>query len=214
MLPFNADIAKIKHFIGSIAEDIKSLTGTDHVTFSCKRNPNASSLLSNKYGFAQSNKVFMSQKCGRSNCSSCKLKFPTNKPIKILPNFTLKPCTKANCKTENIIYAAICKLCFDFDFGKTMTEEHIRMNGHCEKFCFNKFDESALAKHIYVDHPKNIGNCPEDGLSNFNLAIIETVVNTLNCRESFYIWSTETDIRHLNRYKDLVPVHCALVINL
>ena len=64
-LPFYADIAKNKHFIGSLAEDIKSLTGTDHVIFSYKRNPNISSLLFNKYGFAQSNKVFMSQKCGR-----------------------------------------------------------------------------------------------------------------------------------------------------
>ena len=76
------------------------------------------------------------------------------------------------------------------------------MNGHCEQFCFNKFDESALVKHIYVDHPENIGNCPEDGLSNFNLEIIETVnAPNLDCRESFYIWSIEADIRHLNRYK-------------
>ena len=101
---------KIKHFIGSLAEDIKSLTGTDHVTFSYKRNPNTSSLLFNKYGFAQSNKVFMFQKCGRSNCSSCQLKFPTNMPIQVLPNFTLKLGTKENCKTDNIIYTAICKL--------------------------------------------------------------------------------------------------------
>ena len=55
MLHFNADIAKIKHLIGSIAEDIKSLTGT--VTFSCKCNPNSNSLLFNKFGFAQSNNV-------------------------------------------------------------------------------------------------------------------------------------------------------------
>ena len=122
-LPFYADIAKIKHFIGSLAEDITSLTGTDHDIFSYKRNPNTSSLF-NKYGFAQSNKVFMSQKCGRSNCSSCQLKFPTNMPIQVLPNFTLKLCTKANCKTDNIIYTAICKLCSDFYFGKTMTGAH------------------------------------------------------------------------------------------
>ena len=75
-----------------------------------------------------------------------------------------------------------------------MTEKHIRMNGHCEKLCFNK---SALAKHVYVDHPEKIGNCPEDGFPNFNLAIIETVnAPNLDRRESFYIWSTEADIRH------------------
>ena len=76
------------------------------------------------------------------------------------------------------------------------------MNGHREKFCFNKFDESALSKHIYVDHPEKVGNCPADGLSNFNISIIETAnASNLDHRESFYIWSTEADIRHLNRYK-------------
>ena len=202
VLPYSVEISEIKHFINSLADDIKSLTGIDEIIFSYKRNPNTSSMLFNKYGFAQKKQVLESQKCGRSNCSSCDLKFPTNGPIKLLHNFTVKPSTNADCKTDNVIYTAICKNCFDFYFGKTMTEEHIRMNGHREKFCIDKFDESALSKHIYVDHPDKIGNCPEDGLSNYNVAIIESVnAPVLDRRESFYIWSTEADIRHLNRYK-------------
>ena len=79
-----------------------------------------------------------------------------------------------------------------------MTEEHIRMNGHRDKFNMDKFDKSALSMHIYTDHPDNT----EHDLLNFNVAILEaTNAINLNRRESFYIWSTEADIRHLNRYK-------------
>ena len=202
VLTYSVDISKIKVFIRSLPDDIKSLTGTNKIIFSCRRNPNTSSLLFNKYGFAQNSKVLMSQKCGRINCSSCPLKFSTNEPIDILPNMTITPCRKSNCKTDCIIYTAICKLCSDFYFGKSMTEEHVRMNGHREKFCIGKFEESALSKHIYVDHPENIGDSPEEGLANFNIAILDSVnAPSLDRRESFYIWSTEADIRHLNRYK-------------
>ena len=79
-----------------------------------------------------------------------------------------------------------------------MTEEHQRMNGHRDKFQMDRYDKSALSMHIYTDHPEYV----DDGLSNFNVVILEsTNAINLNRRESFYIWSTEADIRHLNRYK-------------
>ena len=83
-----------------------------------------------------------------------------------------------------------------------MNEEHIRINGHRDKFTMEKFDKSALAMHIYTDHMDHVGSCPDDGLLNFNIVILEqTSPTNLHRRESFYIWSTEADIRHLNRYK-------------
>ena len=56
--------------------------------------------------------------------------------------------------------------------------------------------------HLYVDHLDSVGSTPEEGLSNYNIAILESV-NAINLRrrESYYIWSTQADIRHLNRYK-------------
>ena len=159
-------------------------------------------MLFNKYGFAQEQKGFLSQRCNAVNCSSCKLKLNNLLPIELTPNFYITPSNKTNCKSSNIIYAAICKLCVDFYFGKTMNEEHIRTNGHRDKFSIEKFDKSALAMHIYTDHMDHIGSCPDDGLLNFNIVILEqTSPTNLHRRESFYIWSTEADIRHLNRYK-------------
>ena len=202
VLPYSVDVLNIKKLVHSLSDDIKTLTGTSSIIFSQKRNPNTSALLFNKYGFAQDKIVYTSQQCGAANCNSCQLKFTNNEPFNILPNFTLRPSKSVNCKSSNIIYAAICKRCVDFYFGKTMNEEHIRMNGHRDKFTIDKYDKSALAMHIYSDHPEHIGVSPDDGLSNYNISILESV-NPLNLsrRESFYIWSTEADIRHLNRYK-------------
>ena len=72
------------------------------------------------------------------------------------------------------------------------------MNGHRDKFHIDRYDKSALSMHIYTDHPDNF----DDALGNFKVVILEsTNAINLNRRESFYIWATEADIRHLNRYK-------------
>ena len=140
--------------------------------------------------------------CGGNNCKSCKLEFPTIAPLQITPEFKLTHTKSLNCKSECLIYAALCKICGDFYFGKTINEDHTRMNGHRDKFCPDKFDKSALAMHLYRDHPGNVGNTPREGLSNFNIVLLESVnAVALKRRESFYIWSTNADTNHLNRYK-------------
>ena len=70
-----------------------------------------------------------------------------------------------------------------------MNKEHIRMNAHHLIILH--------AMHTFTDHPNTVGTTPHDGLSNYN-------VNATNLtRESLYIWSTEVDLRHLNKYKVL-----------
>ena len=83
-----------------------------------------------------------------------------------------------------------------------MNEEHTRMCGHRNKFCLDNFNQSALSMHIYTDHPEHVGESPVEGLLNYNIAILEsTSALNLKRRESFYIWATEAEVRHLNRYK-------------
>ena len=72
-----------------------------------------------------------------------------------------------------------------------MNKEHFRMNGYNDKFTLDKFDKSALAMHIFTDYPNNVCITTHDGLSNYNIVILECVNATnLRGRESFYIWST------------------------
>ena len=114
--------------------------------------------------------------------NSCVLTFADNNRISLNSDLTIVPCRTANCKTSHIIYAAICKLCQDFYFGKSLNKEHVRMNGHRDKFHADKFNKSALAFHIFKDHhPNHIGNTPHDGLSNYNVVILESV-NAINLR--------------------------------
>ena len=201
-LPFSLDVKLIKQHIFSFNEDIKLLTGTDSIVFSMRRNANVGSMLFNKYGFAQMKSLKVSQKCGVTNCNSCVLKRSDCSMIDVDPNFTIKPSKSLTCKSECVIYVAICKLCRDFYFGKTMSEEHIRMNGHRDKFQPDKYDKSALAMHIYTDHPDSIGETPFEGLGNYEVVLIETSsAEELRRREDYYIWITQADIRHLNRYK-------------
>ena len=204
VLPYCVEVIQLKRIISTLLDDIEQLTGTREIIFSQKRNPNTSALLFNKYGFAQNNTLLLNQKCGSVNCDSCVLKFDNNSPISLLPNFVVNPSKTATCKTNHIIYTAICKLCMDFYFGKSINKEHIRMNGHRDKFTLEKHDKSALAIHIFTDHPDHVGNTPHEGLANYNVAILESVnPSNLRRRESFYIWATEAQLRHLNRYKVL-----------
>ena len=69
-------------------------------------------------------------------------------------------------------------------------------------FAQNAFDKSALSMHIYTDHPDHVGSTPDEGLSNYNVVLLESAnAGDLRRKESFYIWSTEADVKHLNRYK-------------
>ena len=202
VLPFSVDVGLIKKFISKFEKDIQLLTGVNSVVFSFKRNANIGSILFNKFGFAQLKLPLTSQKCGGINCSSCILKKPDLSWVDIDLNFTLKPSKFLNCKSECVIYAAICKLCSDFYIGKTVCPEHIRMNGHRDKFHPEKYDKSALSMHIYVDHPECKNQTPTECLANYQIILVEnTSAVNLRQREDFYIWITQAELRHLNRYK-------------
>ena len=201
-LPYGHDSLAIKEFLHQFENDFNLLTGPTRLVFSYKRNENVGAMLLNKFGFANLKKNFLSQKCGSPNCSCCSLFRPSLEFVDVTLNWTIKPDKSLNCKSECVIYVAICKVCSDFYIGKTMTPMHIRMNGHRDKFNKDKFDKSALAMHIFNDHPDAVGYTPTQGLANFELFLIEST-NAINLRqrEDFYIWRTEAEIRHLNRYK-------------
>ena len=110
VLSFSVDALKIRNLITEFDDDIKLLTGTSSVFFSMKRNGNISSLLFNKYGFAQTRKFNTSQRCGVGNCSSCDLKRMDCSFVDIDLNFSLKPDNTLTCKSECVIYVARCKM--------------------------------------------------------------------------------------------------------
>ena len=64
------------------------------------------------------------------------------------------------------------------------------------------YDKSLLAITISADHPECAGQLPSEGLANYEVILIETTnAVKLRQREAYYIWITQAELRHLNRYK-------------
>ena len=108
---------------------------------------------------------------------------------------------RLNCKTDNVIYVAVCKHCSaenNFYFGQTTTQANIRMNGHRQKFNVNLYDKSALSYHIYAEHLEFFG----EKLNNYDIGIVRSVRPLdLDRVEDFYIHNTRADVVSINRYK-------------
>ena len=172
----------------------------------CKKNANTSALLFNTFGFCQAvhESEAVNKKCCDGRCSTCPLMFDTLEPIFLSEhNLTLKVSNKYNCKSEDLVYFAQCKVpgCGDFYFGQTTNRLHIRFNNHRQGFKAKSHSKSALSYHIHSDHGdlKLNAECLRD---NFNLAIVEqTPARNLDRREDYYIWKTDASIKHLNRYQ-------------
>ena len=195
---YHPDLYKFAEFIQTLSSDLLTLIGHSNVMVVYRRNSNTASLLFNRYGFSQNDSILDSQRCGRPRCKTCPMMFDNNNDIELNSNINLKLSKLATCKSEDVIYVCICKVCKDYYFGQTISHCSMRMNGHRAKFTTKKYKQSALSFHMYQDHLEHF----EYSTQMFNCAIVEAVSpNLLDRRESYYIWKTEADIRHLNRIK-------------
>ena len=64
-----------------------------------------------------------------------------------------------NCKSDNLIYVFICKLCpknDNFYVGQTTNSCRGRNNGHRGKFNVDGYKQSALSYHIFKDYPDHV----------------------------------------------------------
>ena len=103
-----------------------------------------------------------------------------------------------NCKSRNIIYLWVCKLCNRKEayFGRTTQESHDRSSGH--RGCFNeeKWEKSALSMHAKEVHQTTFS------LNIFSIAVIKKVSPQRLRREEYkHIDKFKTNSLGLNRYK-------------
>ena len=193
-------VGAIKSLLKEKEEDIKLLVGDKRIVVAEKKHPNVSSLFFAKASFSRElQKKQYTQKCGARGCKTCMvMKVPSRLSIK---GFDLNIDYRLNCKTDNIIYIAICKHCSsenNFYFGQTTTQANIRMNGHRQKFNVNLYDKSALSYHIYAEHFELFG----EKLNNYDIGIVRSVrPMDLDRVEDFYIYNTRADVISINRYK-------------
>ena len=103
-----------------------------------------------------------------------------------------------NCKSKNVIYMWICKLCKEKDvyFGRTTQECHNRTNGHRASFDDEKWDKSALSMHARDMHQTSFS------LDIFSVSIVKKVSPQQLRREEYrFIDKYQTLSLGLNRYK-------------
>ena len=196
IITYQPDLGRGREFIKTLDADFVSLVGHSNIIFACRKNRNTASILFGKYGFAQKEARLSNQKC--RNCKPCISMSETIDDIELYTGEKLNVSKTATCQTEDVTYVYICSGCKDFYFGQTMSQFNVRMNGHRGKFDVHddKYKKSALSFHMYEDHFDEFG-CKTKF---FNCAILDHVdPNRLNRRESYYIWKTQADIRHLNR---------------
>ena len=103
-----------------------------------------------------------------------------------------------NCKSRNVIYIWVCKICGvkEVYLGRTIQECHYRTSGH--RGCFNeeKWEKSALSMHAREVHQVQFS------LDIFSISVVSKVSPQQLRREEFkYIDKYRTNSLGLNRYK-------------
>ena len=103
---------------------------------------------------------------------------------------------------EDIVYIAYCMVagCNDFYIGHTINRLRDRCSGHRGSFKPGCYKKSALAYHIFNDHPEVLS----EGLNNFAFGVLKQVdPRFLADAENLFIVQFKADTKHLNRYKAL-----------
>ena len=105
-----------------------------------------------------------------------------------------------NCRSRNVIYMWICKLCVEKEvyFGRTIQKCQVRTSGH--RSCFNgdegKWEKSALSMHAKDMHQTQFS------LENFTISVVKKVSPQQLRREEYkFIEKYRTIPLGLNRYK-------------
>ena len=126
------------------------------------------SIVRNKQ-LGQQQTAVLSQKCNGRGCRQCPL-VNEERSLTVNGNVVKIP-QNLNCKTRNIIYMWICKLCGEKEvyFGRSIQECHDRTSGHRSSFTEEKWDKSALAMHARDVHQTMFS------LDIFSVAVIKEV---------------------------------------
>ena len=143
-----AGIENFKKVVFSLKSEINTLIGDTKIIFTMKkRSFLGNTLVQNKQLSATTKTRSDNQKCNARGCLQCPL-VNENRTLTVNKNIVVVP-QHLNCKSKNIIYMWICKLCGvkETYFGRTIQEGHNRTSGH--RNCFNeeKWEKSALSLH-------------------------------------------------------------------
>ena len=179
----------------SLDNEIKQLVGDTRIILAYKKGSSIGNRVVRNKQLSFSS-IVDSQKCQGRGCLQCPLVNDKNELV-INGNPIYVP-RHLNCKSRNVIYMWICKICGvrEVYFGRTTQECHDRTSGH--RGCFNeeKWEKSALSMHAREVHQTQFS------LDIFSISVISKVSPQCLRREEFkFIDKYRTNSLGLNRYK-------------
>ena len=180
------------------------MIGDHRIIVSERRNPNLKDLLFVKKKFTEeeTDRSAISHPCHR-NCKTCPMVYLNGCIVIDGIRLMLYP-DEGSCIMEDIVYIAYCMVagCNDFYIGHTINRLRDRCSGHRGSFKPGCYKKSALAYHIFNDHPEVLS----EGLNKYNFAfgVLKQVdPRFLADAENLFIVQFKADTKHLNRYKAL-----------
>ena len=187
----------VRSILDSFSGDFTSLLGTQRVVLSARRNPSTRTLLFKQKSFAALPPVPVEDhRCG--SCKTCEI--ISNSTSFELEGSSYNANKFFNCKSENVIYIAICEHCGDYYIGQTQAPLKDRVNGHRSSFSSpSRYKDSALALHINKDHPEHMPMKVNNYL--FSVLFKFDSGHPLDKAEDSLLLKTKATTLHLNRYK-------------
>ena len=189
-------IAEFKSVVHSLNNEIRELIGETNIMFAMRKNTSIGNHVVRNKNLSSPVVTTEGQKCKARGCRQCPLVLEDQKLV--VNGNTISIPRSLNCKSRNIIYLWICKLCGakEVYFGRTIQECHDRTSGHRGSFTEDKFDKSALSMHAKDMHQSSFS------LDNFSVAVVKKVSPQRLRREEFiFIDKFRTNSLGLNRYK-------------
>ena len=162
-------IEEFKSVLRSLENVLNTLIGDVHIMFAIKKRSSIGNCIVRNKQLSFPVSTYINQRCNGTGCRQCPLS--TTKTHITINNKVVSIPKTLNCKSKNIIYLWLCKLCREKEayFGRTIQECHDRSSGH--RGCFNdeRFDKSALSMHAKDMHQNNFS------LDNFTVALVKKV---------------------------------------
>ena len=189
-------VQELKKVVRSLENEFQQLIGDVRIMFAMKKRGSiGSSVVLNKH-LSIHNNPSTNQRCNGSGCRQCPLTIDEHSVT--INNTEITIPKSLNCKSKNVIYLWLCKLCSEKEayFGRTTQECHDRSSGHRGCFTDEKWEKSALSMHARDMHQNQFS------LNNFSVAVVKKVSPQQLRREEFrFIDKYKTLSLGLNRYK-------------
>ena len=193
---FFNDLSDFKAVVHSLKDAFLNLIGDTRVMLAVKKGSSIGNNIVRNKQLSLPNSDIESQQCNGRGCRQCPQVF--DKDDLMINGKYLRIPRNLNCKSENVIYMWVCKLCYEKEvyFGRTTQECHDRSSGH--RGCFNndKWEKSALSMHAREVHNTSFS------LNIFSIAVIKKVSPQRLRREEYrHVEKYQTKTLGLNRYK-------------